>query len=358
MRPETTGPLPYELLETPNGCIVRWECSRGRFHVSSLVFLALSVAFLYVPLAAAGVFLAGQVFQAPWHLLLLAGLFVVQVGSVGPAPIALWLLCRECLDLAWKVLFACFGHHDLEVTPDWLYFGQRVGSFGNILNRRKCRRVPTQALQQIVVVVYSGQAQPASEGEGCGGRKPQTTEGSASPGALLLDKFEEHIRDLASGFTAEGNGELAIIERPGAGPTPYYTGYPTALLRDLAEKLHRYISRGRPSFPPVAVIDKPVAPVRAEWEAMAREARELVDFERPRPMPETWWNRKRWVRVALLLNSLAGVVALLRLIWRSGLGVRGGLLGTACVFVEILVVLVFTTPVERPAARADRPSSG
>src|SRR5262249_35248725 len=161
---------------------------------------------------------------------LLASLFIVQVGSVGPAPIALWMLCRECLDLAWKVLFACFGHHDLEVTPDWLYFGQRVGSFGNILNRRKCRRVPRQALQQIVVFASSGQAQPASEENGCGEPGPQTTEGSPPPGTLLLNKFEEHLRDLVSGFTAEGNGELAIIERPGAEPTPYYTGYPTALL--------------------------------------------------------------------------------------------------------------------------------
>src|SRR5262245_22942269 len=103
----------FEFLETSDGCTVRWRRSPALFHVSTLVTAVFAVALFYTPLVAAGIFLAEQVSRAPWQLLLLASLFVLQVGSVGPVPLFLWCLYWACRDLAWKVLLACFGRGDL-----------------------------------------------------------------------------------------------------------------------------------------------------------------------------------------------------------------------------------------------------
>jgi hypothetical protein len=199
---ETDQPLPYEFLETPDGCIVRLRDYRRRFRVAPLLGLAFFAALFYTPLVAAAVFLAGQLFQAPGPLLTLAGLFVGQVASVGPVPLVLRFLGQEC--------------------------------------------------------------------------------------------------------------------------------------RDLAEQLHGHISRSQPSLPPVAVIDKPAAAVRAEWEALGREARAVLEG----PVPLMWWQRRLWLRAALLLTSLAGLGALLSLLWGDGVEGRWKLVGVGCVFVEVFVVYV------------------
>jgi hypothetical protein len=252
-------------------------------------------------------------------------------------------------------LLACFGRDDLVVTREWLYCGDRVGPFGNFLSRRKCPRVPTRAIQQIIVFVYSGQATPAGEDRSGAENGAQASDSSTPLGSFLAGKIEEKIRDLVNGSMAGGNGELAIVEKPGAEPTPYFTGFPTRVLLDLAEQLHRHVARGQPSLPPVAVLDKPAAAVRAEWEAMAREARAALEG----PMPVMWWQRRLWLQAALLLNSLAGLVALLRLVWRDGIDARWKFAGLACVLVEVFVVYFeVAARAGQPRARANRPSGG
>ena len=147
-------------------------------------------AILYIPLIAAAAFLIGQVFQSPWYLVFLSSLFVVQVGLVGPAPLALGQFSRQCLDLVWNVLFACCGHHELEVTREWLYFGECVGRFGNFLNRRKVRRVPTPAIQQIIIFADSGQRTPTKEETSGAEPRPQPADGSTLAESSLPDKID------------------------------------------------------------------------------------------------------------------------------------------------------------------------
>jgi hypothetical protein len=356
MGSETKNDFPHEFFETPNGCLLRWKGPRPRFQFFSLVFCVFCSAIFYVPLVAAGVFLIKHLFQAPWHLLLLSSVFVVQVGLVGPAPLVLRLLYRECRELAWRVVFARLGHHDLEVTREWLYFGERVGPRWDFLNPRASRRVPTQAIQQVIVFVYRGQETPTREEEGKAKQQLSKADSGTSPKAHWADKMEEEFRNQASRITAEGNGELAIVEKPGAEPTPYFSGFPTEFLLDLAEKLHRHLARSQPALPTVALIDKPAAAVRAEWEAQGREARAIVEGTSPVLF---WWQRKLWIRAVLLLTSLVGLWALLRLIWHHEVDVRWRLMGFACLFAELFfIVAIFASPAGRQVAQAKRPSNG
>jgi hypothetical protein len=336
MGPETKECFHHEFLATPSGCIVRWKASRPRFRVVSLVGTAFLAALLYAPLVAAAVFLAGQVFHAPWYLVLLASLFVVQVGSVGPVPLMLIVLYRDLLDLGWNVLFACFGHHDLEVTREWIYFGDHVGPFSNFLNRGRYRRVSTRAIQQIIVFAYKGQMPPGDEGIGRAEPSPPLGDGSIPWWPYVAKKLEESVRNLVNDLTAEGNGELAIIEKAGAEPTPYFTGFPTGILLNLAEHLHRHIFGSQPSVPPVAVIDKPAAGVRAEWETKMREAGKVFEGDRAR----MWWERRPWLRAVLLLTSLVGLVALLRLLLvGDGVNAWWKVVAVGCILVELFVVV-------------------
>jgi hypothetical protein len=72
-----------------------------------------------------------------------------------------------------------------------------------------------------------------------------------------------------------------------------------------------------------------------------------------------WWQRRLWLGAALLLNSLAGLVALWRLVWRDGVDGRWRFVGLACVLVEAFVVYFeVATRAGQPRARADRPSGG
>jgi hypothetical protein len=338
MDPGTKERFHHEFLTTPSGWIVRWKQSRPRFYLGSLVGTLFMAALLYAPLVAAAVFLAGQVFQAPWYLVLLAGLFVVQVGFVGPVPLILRVLYRELRDLGWNVLFASFGHHDLEVTREWLYFGDHVGSFGNFLNRGRYRRVATRDIQQIIVFTYKGQTTPADEEKDHAEPSPPMTDGGLPWWPYVAKKLEESVRNLVKSLTAEGNGELAIIEKSGAEATPYFTGLPTGILLNLAEHLHRHIFASQPSAPLVTVIDKPAAAVRAEWETKMREVGKV--FEDPLPM---WWQRRPWLRAVFLFFSLVGLVALQRLIW-VGDGVQAGwrIVAIACILVELFVVVALT----------------
>jgi hypothetical protein len=347
---ETKVPLHHEVLATPSGCIVRWKQSRPRFQVVSLVGWAFLAALFYAPLVAAAVFLVGQVVQAPWYLVLLASLFVVQVGSVGPVPMILSVLYRELLDLGWNVLFACFGHHDLEVTREWLYFGDHVGPFNNLLNRGRYRRVSTRAIQQIIVFAYTGQTTPEDEGIGRAEPSPPTGDGSIPWWSFVAKRLEESVRDLVNGLTAEGNGELAIIEHPGAQPTPYFTGFQTGILLNLAEHLHRHIFESQPSAPSVAVIDKPAVAVRAEWETKVRQAGKVFQD----PLAAMWWQRTLWLRAVLLLNSLVGLVALQRLIWvGAGVNVWWKVVAVGCILVELFVVVALME--KKDVVLVDRP---
>jgi hypothetical protein len=247
-------------------------------------------------------------------------------------------------------LFACFGHHDLEVTREWLIFGERVGRFGNFLKRHQCRRVPTRAIQQIIVSVYREDTTPAALAEDRAEPVSQGDGGTPAP-TELATLLEEKIRKLFNEVSAPGNGELAIVEKPGGEPTPYYTGLPTAVLLNWAEKLHHHIAASRPSLPPVAVIDKPANAVRAELEAMGREARAVLE----NPSLKFWWQRRPWLRRALVAATVAGLAALLSLLWDEGVDGRWKWVGVGCVLLEAFVVYALTAPGEPQVTRANRP---
>jgi hypothetical protein len=350
MGPVTTDGFPYAILQTPTGCIIRWQSSRRRFGGGCLLGLAFLAVLFYLPLVAAGAFLVGQVDRAPVYLLVLAGFFLAQAAFVGPLPLLLRLLGRQARELAWDLLFACCGRNDLEVNREWLLFGERVGGFGDFLNPLPCRRVPTRAIQQIIVKIYRKDGAPAGAAEVQAQPGPASRPGEGTP----AERVEEKFRSLAAGLAASGNGELAIVEQPGAEPTPYFTGLPTPVLLDMAEQLHRHIASSQPALPPVTVLDKPAAAVRAEVEALGQEARATLEG----PLPALWWRRQWWLRALLLVNSLIGLIALWRLVGLAGTNAHWTWMALGCVLVELFVVTGITAPAGPRRARGTGGSSG
>jgi hypothetical protein len=179
-----------EAADTNDGVFYRLHFTKDdRLPVSTGPLVTMLVLLIAVPATAAGlaIFFLGRHFhQISATLLMLSGLFVVQMFLLARLP---WRLLKQQL---WQKLAASSGHGEVELRGDQLFLGSRVGFYwaGERRNVREFERLVVHVpVSSDVVGTLPASTESASETKRRAERAVLAVEISEKRPWLLVDGF-------------------------------------------------------------------------------------------------------------------------------------------------------------------------